>query len=239
MRVADSKADENQASLDVLLQGAEKTFTNAEQLFFEAELLAKAGALARALCLHQISLEECSKVNNLGAWGVSLVLGLEVDQKKVLAAFARHSSKNKSNAYMLESSEEEREARARGDWKGAIEAFRRTQDEFHRESNQNKNASFYVDWVGGEFVAPNERITGEMLQEITDRNAEFLGYAQNELNALRTLTASPDVLRDLLSDVVEESEKLRAEKPDNLAEAMDAMLSRFLEAGKAKSGNRA
>jgi hypothetical protein len=48
------------------------------------------------------------------------------------------------------------------------------------------------------------------------------------------LTASPEVLRDVLSSLVEESEKLRAEKPDNLAEAMEAMLSRFLEAGKAK-----
>lgn len=237
--MGDSKANEKEASLEVLLQGAEKTFANAEQLFFEAELLAKAGALARSLCLHQISLEECSKVNNLGAWGVSLVLGLEVDQKKVLDAFARHSSKNKSNAYMLEPSEEEREARARGDWKGAMEAFRRTQDEFHRESNQNKNASFYVDWVGGEFVAPSERITGEMLHEITDRNAEFLGYAQNGLKTLRTLMASSDVLRDLLSDLVEESERLRTEKPDNFAEAMEAMLSRFLEAGKEKLGNRA
>lgn len=232
--MADSKASENEASLDALLQGAEKMFANAEQLFFEAELLAKAGAVARALCLHQISLEECSKVNNLGAWGVSLVLGLEVDQKKVLAAFARHSSKNKSNAYMLEPSEDEREARARGDWDAAMEAFRKAQDEFHRESNQNKNASFYVDWVGGEFVAPNERITSEMLEEITERNAEFLGYAQNGLKTLRTLTASPEVLRDVLSNLVEESEKLRAEKPDNLAEAMEAMLSRFLEAGKAK-----
>jgi hypothetical protein len=35
--------------------------------YHEAEILAKIGAVARALCLHQISLEECSKVNNLGA----------------------------------------------------------------------------------------------------------------------------------------------------------------------------
>ena len=53
----------DQASLDVLACGAEKTFDNAERLFHEAELLAKGGAVARALCLHQISLEECSKVN--------------------------------------------------------------------------------------------------------------------------------------------------------------------------------
>ena len=65
----------NQASLDILVRGAEKTFDNAERLFREAEILANGGAVARALCLHQISLEKCSKVNNLGAWAVSLVLG--------------------------------------------------------------------------------------------------------------------------------------------------------------------
>lgn len=77
----DEAVKSDQASLDVLVRGAEKTFDNAERLFFEDELLAKAGAVARALCLHQISLEECSKVDTLGAWGVSLVMGLEVDQK--------------------------------------------------------------------------------------------------------------------------------------------------------------
>jgi DNA-binding transcriptional ArsR family regulator len=82
-------AKRDQTPLAVLVRGAEKTFDNAERIFYEAELLAKAGAVARALCLHQISLEECSKVNNLGAWAVSLVLGIEVDQKKVPAAFGR------------------------------------------------------------------------------------------------------------------------------------------------------
>ncbi len=83
--------------MGALLQGAEKTFDNAEQLFREAELLAGVGAVARALCLHQISLEECSKVDSLGAWGVSLVLGFGVNQKKVLAALRGHESKNKAN----------------------------------------------------------------------------------------------------------------------------------------------
>ena len=238
MRVADQRENEKEMSLGVLLQGAEKTFANAEQLFFEAELLAKAGGVARALCLHQISLEECSKVSNLGVWAVSLVLGLEVNQKKVLAAFARHSSKNKSNAYMLEPSEDELAARACGDWDAAREAFRKTQDAFHDDSNRNKNASFYVDWLDGEFVAPSERITKEMLEKITERNAEFLGYAQNSLRMLGTLTASPNVIRDLLSGFVGEAERLRAKEPDNLEEAMETMLSSILEAGKAKLADR-
>jgi AbiV family abortive infection protein len=227
-------AKPGQAPLEVLVRGAEKTFDNAERLFFEAELLAKAGAVARALCLHQISLEECSKVNNLGAWAVSLVLGFEVNQKKVLAAFGRHAAKNKSNAYMLKGSEAETNAKARGDWEAAMAAFRQTQDEFHETSNRAKNASLYVDWVDGEFAAPSERITNEMLVEITERNAEFLGCAQNGLNMLRRLESAPDEMKVLLSGFVEQAEKLREEKPDDMMGAMEILLSGFLEEGKRK-----
>ncbi|MHC4049513.1 AbiV family abortive infection protein [Bradyrhizobium sp. 25ACV] len=83
--------------------------------------MAKAGATARALCLHQISLEECSKVENIGAWATSLLSGLPVDQNKVLASFRRHSAKNKGNAYMLKGSQAEKNAKARGDWKAINE----------------------------------------------------------------------------------------------------------------------
>lgn len=227
-------AKRDQAPLAVLVRGAEKTFDNAERLFYEAELLAKAGAVARALCLHQISLEECSKVNNLGAWAVSLVLGFEVDQKKVLAAFGRHAAKNKSNAYMLKGSEAETDAKARGDWEAAMAAFRQTQDEFHETSNRAKNASLYVDWVDGEFASPSERITNEMLVEITERNAQFLGYAQNGLKMLRRLEKTPDEMKVLLSGFVEQAEKLREEKPDDVMGAMETLLSGFLEEGKRK-----
>ena len=72
-------------------------------------------------------------------------------------------AKNKSNAYTLEGSEAEKDAKSRGDWQAALEAFRQTQDEFHETSNRARNASLYVDWVDGEFVAPSERITKEML----------------------------------------------------------------------------
>lgn len=190
--------------------------------------------MARALCLHQISLEECSKVNNLGGWAVSLILGFEVDQKKVLAAFGRHAAKNKSNAYMLKGSEAETDAKARGDWEAAMKAFRQTQDEFHETSNSAKNASLYVDWVDGEFAAPSERITSEMLVEITERNSEFLGYAQSGLKMLRRLEKAPDEMKVLLSGFVEQAERLREENPDDLMVAMETLLTGFLAEGKQK-----
>jgi AbiV family abortive infection protein len=228
------KSEPRQVSLEVLVRGAQKIFDNAESLFREATILAESGATERAVCLHQVSLEECSKVENLGAWAVSLINGDEVDEKKVLAAFARHSAKNKSNAYMLEPGPEERDAQSRGDWKAALEAFKKTQTEFHSASNWAKNASLYVDWSDGGFVAPNERITKEMLVEFSARNAEFLRYADNSLRMLKRLEKSPDDIRDLLEPFMVQAAKLRDEMPTDLADVFGKLLDDFLEAGKLK-----
>jgi AbiV family abortive infection protein len=221
----------DRAFLSVLVRGAEKTFDNAENLYFEAELLAKSGAAARALCLHQISLEECSKVENLGAWATSLLAGLEVDQNKILAAFRRHSTKNKSNAYMLEGSQAEKDAKARRDWETAREEFEKLQMKFHEASNDAKNASLYVDWKDGAFVSPSEQITSEMLAQILERNRKFLGYAHNSVQMLKRLDKSPEDLQDLIVVFVEAAEKMRADKPEDLMAASDELVQRFLDAG--------
>jgi AbiV family abortive infection protein len=228
----------DRAFLSVLVRGAEKTFDNAEKLYFEAELLANAGATARALCLHQISLEECSKIENMGAWATNLLSGLEVDQNKILAAFRRHSSKNKINAYMLEGSPAEKGAKARGDWETAQEEFRKLQLEFHKASNDAKNASLYVDWKDGEFVSPSEQITPEMLSQIIERNQTFLGYAQNSLKMLKRLDKSPEDLQDLVVEFIETAEKMHAEKPDDLMAANDELIRRFLDAGLKRLKNK-
>lgn len=232
--MAEEAPNVERASLASLVRGAEKTFENAEQLFHEAKLLAASGAVARALALHQISLEECSKVDTLGAWAVSQLLGFAVDQKKVLAAMRRHPAKNKGNAYMLALSQEEVEARSRGDWRAASDAFRETQEEFHASANRAKNGALYVDWEETGFVAPVDRITAEMLADITRRNAEFLGYAYNNIRTLQRLEGQPDAMRDLLTDFVEQAEKLREEKPDNLMHAFEALMLSFFEEGKTK-----
>jgi AbiV family abortive infection protein len=221
----------DRAFFRVLVGGAEKTFENAEKLYFEAMLLAKAGATARALCLHQISLEECSKIESMGAWATSLLAGLEVNQNKVLSAFRRHSSKNKSNAYMLQGSPEEKAARRRGNWDTARDEFRKLQLDFHESSNDAKNASLYVDWKDGGFVSPTEQITPEMLSQILGRNQTFLGYARNSLNMLKRLDKSPDDLQDLTVEFIEGAKKMRAEKPEDLMVAINKLLQTFLDAG--------
>jgi AbiV family abortive infection protein len=221
----------DRAFLGVLVCGAEKAFDNAEKLYFEAVLLAKAGATARALCLHQISLEECSKVENMGIWATSLLSGLEVNQNKILASFRRHSSKNRSNAYMLEGSSKERDARARGDWKTAREEFRKLQLDFDEASNDAKNASLYVDWKDGEFVSPSEQITPALLSQIVDRNQTFLGQAHNSLQMLKRLDKSPEDLQDLVSELVEGLRKTRADEPENLLVAGNELVRTFLDEG--------
>jgi AbiV family abortive infection protein len=215
--------------LSVLAHGAEITFENAESLYREAEILATAGALARALFLHQISLEECSKIEGISGWATSLLSGQNVDQRKILAGLARHSSKNKTNAYMLKGSQAEEDAKRRGDWKTALEEFKSLQVEFHEKSNNAKNASLYVDWNDGEFIAPSERISVEMLTEIIARNETFLGYAYNSLQMLRRLDKAPDEMQGMVVEFVETAEKLREERPDDAMGALNELIRKFLD----------
>jgi AbiV family abortive infection protein len=224
--------------LSVLVRGAEKMFDNAEKLYFEAEILVKAGATARALCLHQISLEECSKVENMGAWAISLLSGLKVDQNKVLASFRRHSAKNESNAYMLEGSQAEQDAKALGDWKTAREEFKKLQRKFHEASNDAKNASLYVDWKDGEFVSPSEQITPEMLAQIVVRNQTFLGYAFNSLKMLKRLDKSPDDLQDLIVEFIAEAEKMRFTNLNDQVAAGRELVQEFVDAGLKRLKNK-
>lgn len=71
--------------LQEIVRGAQLAFENAEKLYQEAQLLGSSGAFARALTLHQISMEECSKVDMLGTAAISLVLGHPVDINKLAA----------------------------------------------------------------------------------------------------------------------------------------------------------
>lgn len=132
----------DRALLQEIRRGAEKTFQNAEALYNEARLLGKAGAFSRALFLHQISLEECSKIEILGAWATGHLMGHTVDKTKLKRALASHASKNRNNAYFLPGSAEEEAAKKSGDVDGAMEAFKKLQDEFHIKANTAKMHHF-------------------------------------------------------------------------------------------------
>lgn len=105
-----------------------------------------------------VSLEECSKIEILGAWATGHLMGHPVDKTKLKRALASHASKNRNNAYFLPPSAEEEAAKKRCDVEGAIDEFKKLQDEFHIKANSAKNASLYVDYQDNGFVAPNEQV---------------------------------------------------------------------------------
>jgi AbiV family abortive infection protein len=224
----------DRALLSELARGAEKIFANAEALCREAKLLSAIGGLSRALFLHQISLEECAKIQTIGAWATSLLAGLPIDQKEVLAEFASHKEKNRTNAYMLQGSAEEYAARERGDWNGALEKFKKLQAEFHETSNDAKNASLYVDIENDKFVAPIERITQAMLDKTAARNETFLGLTYPYLKMLRKWERTPEEDQDRIVAFVELAKATKANKPTDAMAAFKKLIGDFLEAERAK-----
>jgi AbiV family abortive infection protein len=211
-----------------LVSGAEKIFENAESLFNEARRLMANGFFIRALVLHQISLEECAKIEILGAWATSLLVGHQVDMKKLESVMASHARKNRSNAYFLELSEEEELALEAGDTEAAIKAFRELQEGFHRKANTAKNAALYVDFKDGKFVAPNERITPEMAAETASLNEEFLGISLRNVELLRKLETAPEIHSEWAARFEKMAEELKAKYPDNPGKVMELLLEEMV-----------
>lgn len=174
---------EARALVEILIDGARKTVVNADELFDEARLLAKAGHLARALLLHQISLEECGKLEMLYVATAEVLRGQAVDMTRLSRAFSKHAAKNRTNAYFLAKSEAELAAEKQDDMGAAYEAFYELQAEFHEKSNDLKNASLYVDYDGS-FRAPREVINAEYLDEVFNRNGAFMSMAFDKLGIL-------------------------------------------------------
>lgn len=194
--VTDERPKIDRELLGELARGARLIFENAEALFKEATTLAAAGATSRGLFLHQISLEECAKIDLIGPWATCLLAGIPTTDNNWLAAMRQHAIKNLTNAYMLEGSAEEQDAKQRGDWDVARAAFEKLQSEFHAKSNAAKNASLYVDFADGKFVSPVDRISTEMLTETAARNEMFLGLVYPKVEVLSIWAQDPDDASD-------------------------------------------
>lgn len=223
-----TKPDFDRALLTKFMRGAQKVFANAEALNKEAKVLAATGATSRALFLHQISLEECAKIQIIGPWLISLVAGLKVDEKKIIRALANHAGKNRTNAYLLAGSPEEQAAKARGDWEAALVEFRKLQSDFHESSNEAKNAALYVDFQQEEFVAPDDRITPEMLAEIAERNTSFLDMTGPYLRLLVRWDQRPDDAAAEIGAFVELAGTVRGKKPDEQMAAFADLIDRVM-----------
>lgn len=219
----------DKALLAELTGGAEKVFENAVALYREASILKDNRSWNRALFLFQISLEECAKLEMLGSWATSLLMGHEVDSAKVKNAMASHASKDRTNAYFLKGDAKEEAAKQSGDFEGAVKAFKDMQKEFHLRANEAKNGSLYVDFVGGTFVAPNERITQEMVGEISALNEEFLALSFPKLEMLRKWTMNPEPIKEELAGFEKRINELGDEYLDDPMKAIETLLQEMRE----------
>lgn len=210
--------------LSELVHGAALALANAKDLFREGTALLACGAFSRALFLHQISMEECAKAEMLGWWATAHLMGEPVDLTKMRACLARHKAKNFANAYMLPVGKAEQKARDEYDWQAAHLAFKEQQAAFHQQSNDRKNASLYVDFVGDVFVTPRDRITEQMVHEIAATNHEFIELMRLKIEAFTFWTQEPDGYRELMRSFRDRIEKLREEHPDEPQKALDLLL---------------
>ena len=230
-----------QKLLAEMLHGARLAFSNAEQLCREGEVLAKEGCFPRALFLHQISLEECAKVDMIGTWATNLLVGGGVDVERMAKAFRSHEAKNYSNAYMAAATQDEKEARKRGDNQAAVEAFQSLQKQFHKDSNTAKNAALYVDFRDSGFVAPTDVITKEAARGTWAVNVYFLDLTAPKIRLLERMQNDPGALGTTAKWFIDKSEALRKLKADEmdsaLAELMQEMVKRHIE-GQSQAGKK-
>jgi AbiV family abortive infection protein len=192
--------------------GAELIFANAEALCNEAQILGQAGSFARAATLHQISMEECSKIDTLGAAATSILMGHDVDETKLATALRDHRSKNFANAYNAIATEEEKAARERGDWAAASAAFKKFQAQFHFEVNAIKNAGLYVDFKDGRFTAPKDVIDETTAVVFMHLNADFLRRSDNFVRLLRRMDSDASFYAELVRRFSERAEAKRVDR---------------------------
>lgn len=225
---------ESEARVRVFIAGARKAFANANSLYWEARALAFLGATARALFLHQISLEECGKIELLGGAVTQLLLGHDLDTKRFNNALISHRSKNRQNAYFLPVTEAEAEARQDRDAGRAVEVFKNQQAQFHQESNDGKNAALYVN-VDASATSPKEAISKEMLRQLRALNKEFLGLTRPKVNVLIRHDADLQKAALQVAQMHEVIVDLRKEFPDDPFKAMETLMARLhdlVESGK-------
>jgi AbiV family abortive infection protein len=205
-------------------RGAQLIFENAEELFKEADTLRQAGFLARAAFLHQISMEECAKVDMLGGWATMLLMGAMVDDQQIARAFRDHKAKNRSNAYMASVTPEEDEARQRGDWKSSAEAFERFQQMFHSQVNTTKNAALYVDFEASKFISPKEVVTEETVIAMAALNYHFLSVTFPFLRLLERMANESDTFEGFVTQITRRAHELRDECSSDPEKVMHQLL---------------
>jgi AbiV family abortive infection protein len=218
--------ERDDALLMELVRGAEVCFANAEQLFQEATLLREHKHFCRSIFLYQIAMEECAKVDMIGAAATGLTFGRPVDLDRLEKDFRDHKAKNFSNAYMSEASAAEKAAREANDSKAARAAFKESQREIHAFLNTAKNASMYVDLKNGRFVAPNDVVDEEAASMIAGLAYYFMSITYPRLRPLRRMLDEPELHSELMAGFGEAMIKGLTEK--GTMGAMDEAISSYV-----------
>ena len=181
-----------------LSNGAVLSFENAKELFQEAVILYGHGSICRAYFLHQISIEECGKIELIGRYATAHLMGFPLETKKIKSSISSHKAKNYANAYMLPRNKDEENALKEKDWEKAINAFHDQKQDFHQKSNSRKNASLYVDFKNGKFLSPKDQITEKMVREISERNDEFIELIRPKVQMLSRWKQEPSIVKDTI-----------------------------------------
>lgn len=186
--------------LNEIHRGAKLAFENAEQLYKEAEILGTGRAFCRAVCLHQISIEECSKIDMLAATAMSMLMGYPIDLAKLAQSMRNHKVKNFYVGHFSVCTPAEQEAQDKGDHEAALKIFGEQQKAIHESLNTHKNESLYVDFVDGKFVAPSERINETLAIDMQALNGKQLAISESHLRLLDRMVTEPDKVAALAED---------------------------------------
>lgn len=213
-----SKEKISNLRLSELVSGAQKSLDNAVELFNDAVFLAVRNSTCRAYFFHQISLEECGKIEIIGVVTTNYLMGVETDRKYLKKQLSNHKAKNNANAYFLEESEEETIANAQNSFTNSYNAFEKAKNEFHTQSNNRKNASIYVDYIDNNFISPSEQISKEMLVEIAKLNHELIGMSRKKVHMLREWEKNPKDAIESLATMQDSLQNLAGETRDQLRE---------------------
>jgi AbiV family abortive infection protein len=166
-----------------LVAGLELTIENAKSLFNEAEILKAHGAIHRAVFLHQISMEECAKVEMISSVLLEYIVNAKIDLETLKRRVSSHENKNRANAYYFSDKDEDVLDHA---------AFKRFQKKFHTISNNTKNNSLYVNIENQSFSLPEKRNMEQYLEALVQKNKDILRIATTHMELSKKAQREPE-----------------------------------------------
>lgn len=167
---------------------------NAELLFKEAELLAKNNCLPRAYFLHQISLEECAKIEIFGHFCVRYFRLGKIEFSRLKSKIISHKSKNITNAYFQRLTDGELKAIKKGDSALFAKEFFKMRERFHKERNYYKNSALYVDIDKDRPLSPQDHFDKKIIKFINEENREYIYLARLKIGVMQYIEKNPKAI---------------------------------------------